>query len=89
MGTEWLENKPDRRAEAENESPRIETARDEPRPLATSSGTEPSDAEMERAIVEAVMARAIDVARTLASRLEDDVERQRSSDITREREKRR
>jgi hypothetical protein len=43
---------------------------DRPRPFETPN-PEPSDAELERAIVEAVMLGAVDVARTLAARLEE------------------
>jgi hypothetical protein len=52
------------------ESPRFETARDESRPVEIAGGAEPSAAELERAILDAVAAGALDVARVLASRLE-------------------
>ena len=54
------------------ESPRLETVRDDSRPVETARGAEstPTDAELERAIVDAVRMGLGDVARTLAARLE-------------------
>lgn len=56
---------------AVDESPRLATVRDEPKPAETARGSEPTDAEMERAIVDAVTGGAIDVARVLAAQLEE------------------
>jgi hypothetical protein len=50
---------------------------------------EPTDAELERAVVEAVMVGAIDVARTLATRLEKRRATPNVVDLDRERAKRR
>jgi hypothetical protein len=61
---------PDRAREAEPESPRLETVLDQPQPADTAPRAEPTDAELEAAIVRAVTAGAFDVARTLAGRLE-------------------
>jgi integrase len=59
---------------AAEESPRAETVRDRLGPVATTGGAErgpPSDAELERGIVEAVTLGLADVARALAGRLEE------------------
>jgi hypothetical protein len=61
---------PDRAYEAESESPRIHTVRDHSGPFETARGAEPTNGELERAIVDAVTMGAVDVARTLAARLE-------------------
>lgn len=54
----------------------------------TARGAEPSDAEMERAIVDAVTAGALDVARVLAARLESRRVAGNVVDLTIERAKR-
>ena len=61
---------PERALEEVNESPRLATVRDEPTPVETATGAEPTDSELERAIVEAVTMGLGDVARTLAVQLE-------------------
>ena len=55
------------------ESSALATTSDQPKPLATAQGTdpEPTDAELERGILDAVMLELGDVARTLAGRLEE------------------
>lgn len=52
------------------ESPRPTSVRDESRPVDTGGGTEPSEVELERGILDAMRIGLIDVARTLAARLE-------------------
>jgi hypothetical protein len=52
------------------EWPRFETSRDEPKPPAVAGRAEPSDAELERGIVDAVRAGLAGVARVLAAQLE-------------------
>ena len=49
----------------------LATPGDASKPLAADRGAEPTDAELERAIVGAVMAQALDVARLLAAQLDD------------------
>jgi hypothetical protein len=87
-GREALENIQVHASEVEGESPSFGTARDESQPVATARGTQPTDEELERAIVQAVTLGALDVARTLARRLDG----RRSATLVhldREREKRR
>ena len=67
---ETLENRPDHASEAENESPRLNTSRTESTRVDTALGTEPSEAELERGILDAMRIGLVDVARTLAARLE-------------------
>jgi hypothetical protein len=89
---ETAEKRPDRTSDAAIESSRLETARDQSRPVETAPRAEstPTDAELERAIVDAVTMGAVNVARLLAARL-DLEERRRASnvvDLERERAKR-
>jgi hypothetical protein len=67
------EKKPDRAhvdgPVVEPESPREPAVSDEPRPVETTPGTEPTDAELERAIVSAMLDGRGDVAEILARRL--------------------
>jgi hypothetical protein len=67
-----LENKPDRASDVDGEKSRLTTARDESRPVETAHGaiSEPSDAELERGILEAVKMGLGDVARSLSARLD-------------------
>ncbi len=52
------------------ESPRLNTSRDEPTRADAEPGTEPTDVELERGILDAMRIGLVDVARTLATRLE-------------------
>jgi hypothetical protein len=66
------ENKPDCETNGAPESSSLETVRDPSRTLVTERGTEPpTDAEMERGILDAVRLGALDVARVLARQLEE------------------
>jgi hypothetical protein len=69
---ETLEFTPDRGPGEEAESSSVSTVRGEPRPAETAAKNEsgPTDAELEAAIVRAVMLGAVDVAKALADRLE-------------------
>jgi hypothetical protein len=73
------------------QSPRFETVRDQSRPVETEPGAEstPTDAELERAIVDAVRLRLGDVARALAARLEERSRAPNVIDFERGRSKRR
>jgi hypothetical protein len=61
----------DRGSEGELESSRLLTVRDHSRPVETVHGAEsaPTDAELERGIIDAVRLGALEVARTLSARL--------------------
>jgi hypothetical protein len=68
---ETLENKPDRAPGGAEETSTLATNLDPPKPAEAAPGpVPPSEAELERAIVQAVTLGAVDVARTLAVQLE-------------------
>jgi len=69
--TEGLEITPDLGADPDVESPRLTAVRDHSRPVETIRGTErtPTEAELERGILDAINLGALDVARTLSERL--------------------
>ena len=68
---ESLVSKLDRDSKGELESSPLETVRDHSRPVETIRGTErtPTEAELERGILDAINLGALDVARTLSERL--------------------
>ncbi len=56
-----------------SEAPRFATVRNEPKPVETTLRAEPTDAEIERGILDAVRMGLGDVARTLSRQLEDRI----------------
>jgi hypothetical protein len=72
------------------QSPRLETVRDQSRPVETANGAEspPTDAELEKAIVDAVGLGLGDVARALAARLDARTRAPNVVDFERERTRR-
>ena len=68
---ESLVNKLDRDSKGELESSRLETVRDHSRPVETIHGAEsaPTEAELERGMLDAIKLGALDLARALSERL--------------------
>jgi hypothetical protein len=68
---ETAENKPDRVSRSPLELTRLEGVRPVSPEVERGRGAEPTDAELERAIIDSVTMGAVDVARLLAARLEE------------------